>query len=81
MSYLEGLFMEGGVNVVFLDGNHGLADIIQSREIWSGLNRIYGEGNVNLISYDLLIFTLMFAAPSGRTILRVKFSATMVSKS
>ena len=53
MSYLEGLLVKGGVNVVLLDGNHGLADVIQSREIGSGLNRIYGEGNVNLITYEL----------------------------
>ena len=72
--------MQGGVHIGFLDGDQGLAHIVQSREVRGCLNRVDGEGDVDLERLGKYN-TLMLAAPSGRMTFKVKFSATMVSKS
>ena len=73
--------MQGRVHVRFLDGNQGLADVVQGREVRGSFNRVNIERDMYLQSFNISKPTLMLVAPSGRMTLRVKFSATMESKS
>jgi hypothetical protein len=48
VKYLEGLFVQRRVHVGFLDGNQGLADVVQGREVRGRLNRVNLERDVYL---------------------------------
>lgn len=54
IKYLEGLFVQRRVHVGFLDGNQGLADVVQCREVRGRLNRVNLERDVYLesLSYN-----------------------------